>query len=156
EAANICDGLLKDSPPTLAILRGLGLPLARLGRYDDAFKHLRAAYEMEDPKDPLTAGYLALSGARGKPSKAEDKVNNVAWAIRLLAKSEVQSPKSKVQSQESLQEWAAIYSAVFAEARAAQVPVGLEDQLRCCEVLAAVDATDEEAAAAYDHLVATN
>src|SRR5262249_21142265 len=37
EAANICDGLLKDSPPSLPVLRGLGLPLARLGRYDEAF-----------------------------------------------------------------------------------------------------------------------
>src|SRR5262249_27764018 len=122
EAANICDGLLKDAPPTLPVLRGLGLALARLERYDDAFKHLRAAYEMEEPKTPLTAGNLALCGARGKPNQPDDKPKNVAWAIRLL---------SKVHGLPAVgldfQEWSTLCSAILAEARNAGVPVAVED-----------------------------
>ena len=73
-------------PPTLPLLRGLGLSLARLQRYDQAYKHLRTALEQEKPKDPFTAAYLALCGAMGKPTQPEDKPQNVAWAIRLLAR----------------------------------------------------------------------
>src|SRR5438132_779724 len=47
EAVNLYEAVLQESPPTLPILRGLGLSLARLERYDDAFKHLRAAFELE-------------------------------------------------------------------------------------------------------------
>ncbi|HZU36947.1 MAG TPA: tetratricopeptide repeat protein, partial [Gemmataceae bacterium] len=43
EAANIYAGLLRDYPPTMSVLRGLGVSLARLGRYDEAFTHLRTA-----------------------------------------------------------------------------------------------------------------
>jgi Flp pilus assembly protein TadD len=176
EAANICDNLLKEAAPTLPVLRGLGLALARLERYDDAFKHLRAAYEMEEQKSPFTAGYLALCGAKGRPNQADDKPKNVAWAIRLLSKyhdevvvsgqglgaSEKPDPDPKQPSAISHPppatshsiEWAELCSAVFAEARAEQVPVAVEDLSRCCDVLGAVDAADAAAAGAYDHLAA--
>ncbi len=86
EAADLFAKLLQDSPPTVPLLRGLGLSLARCGRYDQAYKHLRIALEQEEPKDPFTAGYLGLCGALGKPTNPEDKPRNVAWAIRLLAR----------------------------------------------------------------------
>ena len=50
EAADLYNKLLQDSPPTLVLLRGLGLSLARLQRYDQAYKHLRTALEQEQPK----------------------------------------------------------------------------------------------------------
>src|SRR5262249_21693935 len=64
EAADVFHRLMQESPPTLPLLRGYGLSLARLDRYDDAFKHLRAAFDL-DPKDHVVAGYLALCGALG-------------------------------------------------------------------------------------------
>lgn len=162
EAANICDGLLKDAPPTQPVLRGLGLALARLERYDEAFKHLRAAYEMENPKDAVTAGYLALCGARGKPKKPEDKLNNVAWAVRLLsgfheavlggAEPGAQATAGKPAGGSLLLEWAALCNGIFAEARAAQVAISPDDQRRAADVLAAVEAADATAAGVYDQL----
>src|SRR5262249_44717310 len=86
EAADLFARLLQDCPPTVPLLRGLGLSLARLGQYDQAYKHLRIALEEENPKDPLTAGYLALCGALGRPTQEGDRPKNVAWAVRLLAK----------------------------------------------------------------------
>ena len=80
EAADLYTKLMQDSAPTLPLLRGLGLSLARLQRYDQAFKHLRAALELDDAKDPFTAGYLALCGAMGKPTNPDDKPKNVTWA----------------------------------------------------------------------------
>jgi tetratricopeptide (TPR) repeat protein len=142
EAADIYARLLQDCPPTAALLRGLGLALARLGQYDQAYKHLRTALEEENPKTALTAGYLALCGALGKPNQPEDKHNNVTWAVRLLARH--QAPGN--------QEWAALYSRIFAEARACQLSLALEDQVRLCDVLEGVEATDESAAAAYHQL----
>jgi tetratricopeptide (TPR) repeat protein len=146
ESADVFAALLGDGPPTAATARGLGMALARLERYEDAFKHLRVAFDMEEPKRPLTAGYLALCGARGKPPQAEDKVRNITWAIRLLAGFDL--PGSA--------EWAGLCSGVFAEARALNLPVAREDQQRLCETLAAAGATDPAAAAAYDHLAAAH
>jgi tetratricopeptide (TPR) repeat protein len=144
ESADLFNALLQESPPTLPLVRGLGLSLARLGRYDQAYKHLRAAVDQEEPKTHLTAGYLALCGALGKPAQADDKPRNVVWAIRQLARFDVSGDR----------EWAGILSTVFAEARALDLPVAAEDQLRLCNALASVDATDPAAAAAYHHLAA--
>ncbi|HZT81562.1 MAG TPA: tetratricopeptide repeat protein, partial [Gemmataceae bacterium] len=145
QAADLYGKLLQDAPPSVPLLRGLGLSLARLDRYDQAYKHLRAALEQEEPKNPFTAGYLALCGAMGKPLQPEDKVKNVLWAVRLLSRFDV--PNNT--------EWARIYSTVFVEARLHGIAVPAEDQVRLCDVLAGVSATDPAAAAAYAHLAAT-
>ncbi len=144
ESADLYGKLMQDSPPTLVLLRGLGLSLARLGRFDQAFKHLRAALEM-DRTDALTAGYLALCGAMGKPTNTDDRPRNVEWAIRLLAG--YPNP--------STAEWAGIYNAVFAEARSLKMPISEEHQVQLCTVLASVNAIDQQSAAAYSHLTAT-
>ncbi len=115
------------------------------GRYDQAYKHLRIALEQEEPKDPFTAGYLALCGALGKPTNPEDKPRNVAWAIRLLARYPVLDDS----------EWAGLISAVHAEARGLNMPLGKDEQLQLCDVLASVHATEERAADAYAHLART-
>jgi tetratricopeptide (TPR) repeat protein len=146
EAADLYTRLLQESPPTVPLLRGLGLSLARQQRYDQAYKHLRIALEQEDPKDYLTAGYLALCGARGKPAQPEDKPRNVAWAIRLLCRFDVPGDR----------EWAGLMSAVFAEARSLGMAPAAEDQARLCNVLASVDAADQDAAASFDHLALTH
>src|SRR5262249_12943834 len=117
----------------------------RLGRYDDAFKHLRTAHEMEEPKNYLTAGYLALCGAKGKPTRPEDKDKNVAWAVWLV--SQFQAPGDR--------EWADLLNQIFAEARSLRLPVPVPDQVRLCEALAAVDATDPVSAAGFAHLAET-
>jgi tetratricopeptide (TPR) repeat protein len=145
ESSDLYAKLLQDSPPTISLLRGLGMSLARLGRHDQAYKHLRIALDQENPKDPFTAAYLALCGALGTPTRPEDKPANVAWAIRLLARFPVSDNA----------EWAGIISAVFAEARTLQMPVEESDQLLLCDTLASVLATDEQAAAAYGHLAST-
>jgi tetratricopeptide (TPR) repeat protein len=145
ESADLYAKLLQESPPTVPLLRGLGLALARLERYDHAYKHLRTALEQEEPKDPFTAGYLAVCGALGKPTQVEDKPKNVAWGIRLLARFPVPGNA----------EWAGLLSAVFAEARALNMVILLEDQLLLCDTLASVHATDPQAAAAYAHLAVT-
>ena len=44
EAVNLYETVLQESPPTLPLLRGLGLSLARLERYDEAFTHLALAH----------------------------------------------------------------------------------------------------------------
>ena len=145
EAANIFNNLLQEAAPSLPVLRGLGLALAKLDRLDEAFKHLKTAHDLEDPKTALTAGYLALCGARAKASRPEDKPNNIAWAIRLLARFQLDKDA----------DWAAIHRQVFAEARALKIPLAVEDQVRCCDVLAAVEATDSEAVAVYDQLASS-
>jgi tetratricopeptide (TPR) repeat protein len=144
EAADVYAKLLQEAPPSAPLLRGLGLALTRLERYDQAYKHLRIALEI-DPKDHLTAGYLALCGALGKPTEEGDRPKNVAWAIRQVARYEVYGDP----------EWAGLCGRIFAEARALEVAVAPEDQVRLCDVLVSVFATDPEAAAAYDHLAAT-
>jgi tetratricopeptide (TPR) repeat protein len=145
EAADVYTKLLQDSPPTAPLLRGLGLALARLERYDQAYKHLRTALEEEQPKDPITAAYLALCGALGRPLQPEDKPRNVIWAIRLLSRHPLSGNA----------EWAGLASAVFAEARSANLELSRDDQLLLCDTLAAVHAADDRAAAGYAHLART-
>ena len=145
ESADLYTRLMQDSPPTLVLLRGLGLSLARLKRYDQAYKHLRAAMEMDGGNEPFTAGYLALCGAMGKPTNADDRPKNIAWAIRLLAR--YQQPGNV--------EWASLYSTVFAEARALKMSVPEADQVQLCQTLAGVHAFDPLAAAAYANLAGT-
>jgi tetratricopeptide (TPR) repeat protein len=145
EAADLFQKLLGESPPTAPLLRGLGLALARLERYDQAYKHLRTALELEEGKDPFTAGYLALCGALGKPTQPEDKPKNVLWAIKLMARYQVLNNP----------EWAGLVSAVFAEARELKMTLAQEDQVYLCNILASVGATDPQAAAGYAHLAAT-
>jgi Flp pilus assembly protein TadD len=136
---------LHAGPPTVPVLRGLGQALARAERYEEAYNHLRAAFDGEEPKSPFTAGYLALCGAKGKPSGPEDKIKNVQWALGLLAQFEVHRNK----------EWATLCNAIHAEARGLNLPIAANDQTRLCEALASVDAADIEAARAYEHLAAT-
>ena len=145
ESADLFGKLLQDSPPTVPLLRGLGLALARCERYDQAYKHLRIALEQEEPKDAFTAGYLALCGAMGKPTNADDKPRNVAWAIRLMARYPVMGNA----------EWAGLISAVHAEARQLNMAVGVDEQLQLCDTLASVNAVDPQAAEAYAHLAQT-
>jgi tetratricopeptide (TPR) repeat protein len=144
ESAGLYAKLLQESPPTVALLRGYGLALARLERYDQAFKHLKTAFEQEEPKNPLTAAHLALCGARGRPTQQEDKLRNIAWAIRLLGRFDVRGDP----------QWAKLSNEVFAEARLAGMSVAVEDQIRLCDALASVHAIDAEAAVAYDQLAA--
>ena len=127
------------------MLRGLGLSLAKLGRFDDAFKHLRTAHEIEPTRDRITAGYLALCGACGKPSTEEDRRQNIAWAISMLT--QFNAPGDA--------EWVGIASRVFAEARAHECRSAPTDS-SLCEHLLSIQATDAEAAGAYHHLMATH
>ncbi len=145
EAAVLFDKVLKEGAPSLPILRGLGLSLAKLGRYDDAFVHLRTAHEMEEEKDRLTTGYLALCGACGKPSRAEDKLENIAWAVRLVIA--FNAPGDA--------EWVGLVNRIFAEARANSIAVTSDDQLYLCEHLISVKACDPMSAEAYHYLVST-
>jgi len=145
EASHVFSKLMQESAPSLPILRGLGLSLARLGQFDPAFKHLRIAHEMEETKDRITAGYLALCGAKGTPSRPEDKARNISWAIQLVSK--FTAPGDA--------EWADLISALFAEARDCQMSVDADDQVYLCEHLVSVNASDALAAQAYHHLMAT-
>ncbi|MBI3408354.1 MAG: tetratricopeptide repeat protein [Planctomycetes bacterium] len=146
EAADLYGKAIKEGAPSLPVIRGLGLSLARLGQYDEAFKHLRIAHEMEDPKDRLTAGYLALCGARGTPTRPEDKARNIAWAITLVT--QFTAPGDK--------EWAALINVLFGEARAEIIPLSLDDQLYLCEHLWSVHESDLLAAQAFHHLMANH
>ena len=145
EAADLFGKVLQNGAPSLAVLRGLGLSLARLGKYDEAFKHLRIAHEMEEPKERITAGYLALCGAKGQPTQPEDKARNILWALKVVTR--FNAPGDR--------EWVALISALFAEAREENVPLSLDDQVYLCEHLWSVHETDPQAAQAYHHLEAT-
>jgi tetratricopeptide (TPR) repeat protein len=144
ESAQLFGKLLQDSPPTTVLLRGYGLALARQKQYDEAYKHLRSALE-QDPRDAMTAGYLALCGALGKPTQAQDKPKNVNWAIRLISRYQVTEDP----------EWADLLSTVFTEAFDLQIPVAAEDLLLLCNAQASVQATDPRAAAGYARLAST-
>src|SRR5437763_12785646 len=98
--------LRDDGAPTDDVLRSLGVTLARLKRHDEAFKHLKTAFDLEDPKDRLTAGYLALCAACGKPNREEDKGPNVAWAVRTVRQYEGLGDR----------EWVWLIGQVFGEA----------------------------------------
>ena len=101
---------------------------------------------MEQGRERWTAGYLALCGAKGKPSRPEDKERNVAWAVRVVCG--FQAPGDV--------EWVHLISQVFAEARAGHLPLTAEDQLYLCDHLASVSATDVLAAEAYHQLALTH
>jgi predicted Zn-dependent protease len=145
EAAELFDKVAKHSAPSRVVLRGLGLSLARLERYDEAFTHLRTAHDLEEPRDRVTAGYLALCAAHAKPLRPDDKQKNVAWAIRQVTR--YTAPADA--------EWAGLIGKLFSQARELGMTPGLEDQLYLCEHLLSVRATDAEAAAAYQHLAAS-
>jgi hypothetical protein len=130
ESANVFNKLLSEAAPTLPVLRGLGLALTRLGKHDQAFKHLRTAVEM-DPQHGLTAGYLALCGAKGKPAQPEDRPKNVQWAVKQVSRFDGTGNP----------EYAAIMSAIHAEARSIHLEVARADQMRVCQVLASVRRT---------------
>ncbi len=146
DAADLYGKLLESSPPTVLLLRGYGLSLARLGQHDQAYKQLRLALEQESPKDPFTAGYLALCGAMGKPTNADDKPKNVTWALRLLANYPVYENA----------EWAGLVRDVHSEARRNNIALPLPDQELLCDALASVQADDPKAAAAFAHLTMTH
>ncbi len=145
ESAELFDKVLKEGAPSLAILRGLGLSLAKLGRYDDAFVHLRTAHEMEEMKDRLTAGYLALCGAAGKPARPEDRLQNMAWALRLVT--QFNAPGDP--------EWLGLLNRIFAEARRNAIPLTSDDQVYLCEHLVSGKAHDPLSAEAFHHLLTT-
>jgi tetratricopeptide (TPR) repeat protein len=144
ESADIYSRLLENTAPSAGLLRGLGLSLARLGRFDQAYKHLRTALELDESKDSFTAGYLALCGAMGKPTNADDRPKNIAWAIKLLGRYQGQNTGNA--------EWASLYSRVFAEARGLHMVLAKEDQQQLCNVLASVQAADPMAADGYLYL----
>jgi len=145
EAAVLFDKVVKEGAPSLPVLRGLGLSLAKLGRYDDAFVHLRTAHEKEEEKDRITAGYLALCGAGGKPPRPEDKLENIAWAIRLVT--QFNAPGDP--------EWVGILNRIFAEAREHAIPLQRDDQLYLCEHLVSCKSCDAISAQAYHFLIAS-
>jgi tetratricopeptide (TPR) repeat protein len=146
EAVELYQGLLQEAPPTPSLWRGLGRALARQGKYDDAYRHLRAAHEQQAERpDPFTVGYLALSAARARPPRPEDQAPNIAWALGLLTSVDVPANA----------EWAEVSSAVHMAARANRIAISRESQVRLCESLASVRATDPDAAGAYQHLSAT-
>lgn len=148
ESADIYSKLLENVAPSVGLLRGLGLALTRLERYDQAFKHLRTALEMDANKDSFTAGYLALCGAMGKPTNPDDRPKNIAWAIKLLGRYSGQNIGNA--------EWAGIYNRVFAEARGLNIAVPRDEQVQLCTVLASVQAHDLAAAEAYLALARTD
>jgi tetratricopeptide (TPR) repeat protein len=145
EAANAFQDLINEAEPTVAMLRSLGIALCRLERYDEAYPHLRAAYEQDQGSNPLTACYLASAAAKAKPTRAEDKPANVRWAVRLLVG--LAYPVDA--------EPARLVADVYAEARAIGLPVAVEDLLRLCSTLIALNISDATAAAAIDHLATT-
>jgi tetratricopeptide (TPR) repeat protein len=145
DAAEQFDKVLKEGAPSLPVLRGLGLSLARLGKFDDAFVHLRTAHEMEEEKDRLTAGFLALCGACGKPPRAEDRLPNIAWAMRLVT--QFNAPGDS--------EWINLLNRIFAEARKHGVSISRDDQLYLCEHLVSSKCCDPVSAQAFHYLMAT-
>ena len=68
-AADIYTQILQENPPTFGLLRGLGLALARLERYDQAFKHLRLALEMEPPTSSRPATWPCAAPWAGRPRR---------------------------------------------------------------------------------------
>jgi tetratricopeptide (TPR) repeat protein len=143
-AAETFQKLLDESAPTHDVLRWLGVTLARLKRYDEAFKHLKTTFDLEEPKDSLTAGYLALCAACGKPNRPEDKGPNVAWGVRMVRGYEGYGDR----------EWVWLIGQVFGEALKLNMALSGEDQLFLCDHLVSVQATDQAAALAF-HQIAT-
>jgi tetratricopeptide (TPR) repeat protein len=146
EAVETYRRLLRDGPPKPSILGGLGRCLARQGKFEDAYTHLRAAYDQEKAHDPLTVGYLALCGARGRSRTPEDRLKNVSWALDLL--DPIGLPGNT--------EWAELCSSVYAEARSLGLEISRTRQVRLCEILASATLVDPNAAGAYQQLHATH
>ena len=142
DAVQLYEKLVEVSAPSLDVLRGLGISLAKMEKYDEAFKHLRSAHELENPKDPTTTGYFALCGAKGKPANPEDKANNVSWAVWLVR--DYKAPGNR--------EWVSLLQQIHEEAREAKVALAVEDRVHLCEHLASLDGADESAAHAYGQL----
>ncbi|HEV3144053.1 MAG TPA: tetratricopeptide repeat protein [Gemmataceae bacterium] len=142
EAVKVFEELAKESEPTLPLLRALGMALCKLERFDEAYVHLRAAHEQDSSKNPVTVCYLAYCAVRAKPSRPEDRPVNVRWAVRLLI--DVPVPVEA--------EPAKLAAQVFAQGRSLGIPVPVEDQLRLCDTLVALNITDPIAAAAFDQL----
>jgi tetratricopeptide (TPR) repeat protein len=143
-AADTFQKLLDESAPTHDVLRWLGLALTRLGRYHEAFKHLKTALDLEQPHDRLTAGYLAMCAACGNPDRPEDKGPNVAWAVRTVRQFEGYGDR----------EWVWILGQVFGEALKLNMALGGDDQVFLCDHFVSVKATEREAALAYHQLAA--
>lgn len=141
ESANLYTELMRDAAPSFPLLRGLGMSLAKQNRYDEAFKHLRAALEMQ-PNDAQLTGHLAVCGACGTIKNAEDKPKNIAWSLRQFTRFDILHD----------QEWANLQLKVHQEAHAANYTVPCADQIRLCDALTSVHAVTAEAAVAYDHL----
>ena len=116
----------------------------RLEHFDDAYAHLKTAYEQETTKNPLTACHLAYCATRAKPSRPEDRPANIRWAVRLLI--DLAIPVEP--------EPARLVAAVFAEAGQLRIPVPVEGLLRLCDTLLALNAVDATAAGAIDQLAA--
>lgn len=143
-AAETFQRLYGETAPTHDVLRWLGVTLARLNRYDEAFKHLKTAFDLEEPKDRLTAGYLALCAAVGKPNRPEDKGPNVAWAVRTLRQYEGLGDR----------EWVWLIGQVYGEALQLNMALSGDDQVFLCDHLVSTLATDPVAAAAYHQVAA--
>ncbi len=143
EAAEQFSRATHEGAPSLAVLRGLGTSLARLGKFDEAFTQLRIAHELEPAQDRVSAGYLALCVVR-RPG--EDSVRGLAWAIGLL------TPFSAPNDPE----WIGIMNAVFAAARTRGVSIPLDDQLYLCEHLLIAGDLSAHSAEAFHHLQLTH
>lgn len=144
EAVAVFRELINESEPSPSLSRSLGIALCRLEHFDEAYTHLKSAHEREELKNPLTTCYLAYSAAKAPPVRREDRPANVARAVRLLA--DLAIPIEA--------EPARLVAAVYAEARALELPVPVAELARLCDTLAALNATDSAAAGAFDQLAA--
>ena len=142
EAAELFDQALKEGATSLPVLRGLGLTLARMGRYADGYKPLRMAYDLENPKDRLTSGFLALCAVKAPPLDYLDRSANLAWALKMVTP--FSAPGDR--------EWVELLGTIFADVRSAGLPIAGDDQLYLCEHLLSVDATDSRATDAYEQM----
>jgi tetratricopeptide (TPR) repeat protein len=142
EAVGVFRELVNEAEPTVGLLRALGISLCRLEQFDEAYAHLKAAYEREETQSPQTTCYLAYSAVNAKPNRPEDGPANARWALRLLADFAIPIEA----------ELARVVAVVFAEACRLGVSVPEADRLRLCDTLAALNAADDAAAGAYDQL----
>ena len=142
EAAALFDQALKEGAASLPVLRGLGLTLARMGRFADAYKPLRMAYDLENPKERLTSGFLALCAVKAPPLADADRTANLAWAAKTVTP--FSAPGDR--------EWVDLLETLFAEVRAAGLSIAGDDQLYLCEHLLSIDATDPRATDAYEQM----
>ena len=142
EAAALFDQALKEGAASLPVLRGLGLTLARMGRFADAYKPLRMAYDLENPKERLTSGFLALCAVKAPPIADIDRSANLAWAMKTVTP--FSAPGDR--------EWVELLETLFAEVREAGLPIAGDDQLYLCEHLLSVDAADPRATLAFEQM----